>query len=91
MFNEDVQAVLKRLPDKCLDTRACTKRGDDCNILFVGIESELTRCNKLERNFISAKLHQEYYKAITQKVFESPIVAVSFVVKNDFSQRVFTT
>jgi site-specific DNA-methyltransferase (adenine-specific) len=44
--------------------KASTKEHDDIFILFGGSGTELSLCKKLNRNFISCELHEEYYKMI---------------------------
>jgi site-specific DNA-methyltransferase (adenine-specific) len=44
--------------------KARTKEHDDIFILFGGSGTELSLCKKLNRNFISCELHEEYYKMI---------------------------
>lgn len=48
--------------------KSCTHEGDDVFILFGGSGSELVRCQKLERNFISCELHKEYHKMILERL-----------------------
>ncbi len=56
------------LPLVTMLIQAATRRGDDCCILFGGSGNELLLCRSLERNFISAELHPQYYKMIKQRL-----------------------
>ena len=48
--------------------KSCTKKNDDCFILFGGSGSELVLCKNLGRNYISCELHPEYYQMILDRL-----------------------
>lgn len=48
--------------------KSCTKKDDDCFILFGGSGSELVLCQQLERNFISCEIQEEYYQMIQDRI-----------------------
>ena len=48
--------------------KSCTKKYDDCFILFGGSGSELVLCKQLKRNFVSCEIHSDYYKMILDRL-----------------------
>lgn len=48
--------------------KSCTQENDDIFVLFGGSGSELDLCKKLQRNFISCELHQDYYQMILERL-----------------------
>jgi site-specific DNA-methyltransferase (adenine-specific) len=48
--------------------KSCTKKNDDCFILFGGSGSELVLCKNLQRNYIICELHPEYYQMILDRL-----------------------
>lgn len=54
--------------------KASTLEGDIALILFGGSGSEILVCKKLNRNFISAEINEEYYKLIINRLNNSMLL-----------------
>jgi DNA modification methylase len=48
--------------------KASTQPGDTVLILFGGSGSEIMVCKKLQRNFISAEINEEYHRLILERL-----------------------
>ncbi|MDR3253921.1 MAG: hypothetical protein LBT07_03025 [Endomicrobium sp.] len=71
--------------------KASTKKNDLVQILFGGSGSEIVLCKKLDRNFISSKLHKPYYDMIIDRLNNNGIIKENYKLKiknNKFNYEV---
>lgn len=65
--------------------KSCTQKNDDFFILFGGSGSEIILCKKLKRNFISCKIHPDYYQMILDRLDNNGKIKDKF--RLDFIQQ----
>jgi len=67
--------------------KSCTKKNDDCFILFGGSGSELVLCKNLERNYISCELHPEYYRMIIDRLSNGGQIKDEYRIQSVVGER----
>ncbi len=61
--------------------KSCTKKNDDCFILFGGSGGEIVLCKELKRNFISCEIHNDYYAMIRDRLKNNGVIKQKFTLK----------
>jgi site-specific DNA-methyltransferase (adenine-specific) len=70
--------------------KSCTKKNDDCFILFGGSGSELILCKKLDRNYISCELHPDYYQMILDRLGNDGKIKDEYPIQSILEKKIIS-